>query len=80
MKDAADYVFGYVLLNDWSARDIQFWEMPPLGPFNAKNLATTISPWVVTTEALEPFKHKLPAQDPEPLPYLKFKNNYVYDI
>ena len=60
MKDAADHIFGFTLLNDWSARDLQAWEYIPLGPFNAKNFATTISPWIITAEALEPFKIKLP--------------------
>jgi fumarylacetoacetase len=67
-------------LNDWSARDLQKWEYVPLGPFNAKNFATTISPWIITAEALEPFKTKLPEQVPEPLPYLKDPNNYSYDV
>ncbi|MCC7486694.1 MAG: fumarylacetoacetase [Burkholderiales bacterium] len=70
---AAGHVVGLCLLNDWSARDIQRWEMPPLGPFNAKNFATTISPWVVTVEALAPFRQAQrprPADDPRPLPYL----------
>lgn len=61
VKDAPDHIFGFTLLNDWSARDIQAWEYVPLGPFNAKNFATTISPWIITAEALEPFKIKLPA-------------------
>lgn len=60
ISNAADHVFGFCLLNDWSARDIQVWEYVPLGPFGAKNFATTISPWVITAEALEPFKVKLP--------------------
>ena len=64
--------FGIVLLNDWSARDYQAWEYQPLGPFLAKNLATTMSPWIVTREALEPFRLPFtrPADDPQPLPYL----------
>jgi fumarylacetoacetase len=62
-------------MNDWSARDIQAWEYQPLGPFLAKNFATSISPWVVTLEALEPFRKPLPPQDPEPLPYLRAKND-----
>ena len=69
-RSAADHIFGLVLMNDWSARDIQTWEYQPLGPFLAKNFCTTISPWVVTLEALEPFRKPLPPQDPEPLPYL----------
>lgn len=60
LKDAHNHIFGFCLLNDWSARDIQVWEYVPLGPFNAKNFSTTISPWIVTAEALEPFKEKLP--------------------
>ena len=69
-SEAGDYIFGYVLLNDWSCRDIQVWEYVPLGPFGAKNFATTISPWIITPEALEPFKVSLPKQDPTPMPYL----------
>ena len=59
VKEAKEHLFGFVILNDWSARDIQSWEYVPLGPFNSKNFATTISPWIVTLEALEPFKTKL---------------------
>lgn len=70
-KDADDYIFGMTLFNDWSARDIQRWEYVPLGPFLAKNFASTTSPWVVSLEALEPFRTKAPAQEPEVLPYLK---------
>ena len=66
-----DHLFGLVLLNDWSARDVQAWEYVPLGPFLAKNFATSISPWVVTLEALEPFRTAGPAQEPAPLPYLR---------
>jgi len=77
---AADYIFGFVLMNDWSARDIQSWEYQPLGPFLAKNFCTSISPWVVTLEALEPFRRPLPSQDPEPLPYLRAKNDFTFDI
>ena len=69
--EANDAIFGLVLLNDWSARDIQQWEYQPLGPFNAKTFATSISPWVVTMEALADFCITGPAQDPEPLPYLR---------
>mmetsp|Transcript_29086 Transcript_29086/g.28788 ORF Transcript_29086/g.28788 Transcript_29086/m.28788 type:complete len:425 (-) Transcript_29086:27-1301(-) len=68
---ASEHVFGLVLLNDWSARDIQSWEYVPLGPFTAKNFQTSISPWIITTLALEPFTAGLPAQDPVPLPYLR---------
>jgi fumarylacetoacetase len=80
LSKARDHVFGFCLLNDWSARDILFWEYVPLGPFNAKNFATTVSPWVVTAEALEPFKVKLAEQDPKPLPYLQDPDNYSYDV
>jgi len=71
--ETANYVFGYCLLNDWSARDIQAWESQPLGPFLGKNFATTISPWVVTAEALAPFRTAAFARsegDPAPLPHL----------
>ena len=71
---AADHIAGYCLLNDWSARDLQAWEYVPLGPFLAKNFRTTISPWIVTPEALAPFRTALPprpADDPQPLPYLR---------
>jgi fumarylacetoacetase len=77
---AADHIFGLVLMNDWSARDVQAWEYQPLGPFLAKNFCTSISPWVVTLEALEPFRKMLPAQDPEPLPYLRRPNDFTFDI
>lgn len=70
-KEAGNYIFGMTLFNDWSARDIQRWEYVPLGPFLAKNFASTTSPWIVSLEALEPFRTKAPAQDPEVLPYLK---------
>lgn len=80
IKDSSDYIFGFCLLNDWSARDIQFWEYVPLGPFNAKNFATTISPWVVTAEALQPFQVELEKQDPEPQNYLKADKHLSYDI
>ncbi len=75
-----DHIFGMVLVNDWSARDIQTWEYQPLGPFLAKNFATSISPWVVTMEALEPFRVAQPKQEPEPLPYLQSKGDWNYDI
>jgi len=77
---AVDHVFGFVLMNDWSARDIQAWEYQPLGPFLAKNFCTSISPWVVTLDALEPFREPLPTQNPEPLPYLRWKNDFTFDI
>jgi fumarylacetoacetase len=77
-KQAEEMIFGFTILNDWSARDIQQWEYVPLGPFQAKAFATSISPWIVTREALEPFRLHGPAQDPAPLPYLKqaLPNNY----
>ena len=77
---AIDHIFGFVLMNDWSARDIQAWEYQPLGPFLAKNFCTSISPWVVTAEALEPFRKPLPPQDPKPLPYLRGKNDFMFEI
>ena len=77
---AQDHIFGLVLVNDWSARDIQSWEYRPLGPFLAKNFATSISPWVVTLDALEPFRVEGPAQEPEPLPYLHSAGRWGYDI
>ncbi|ULX51845.1 fumarylacetoacetase [Cupriavidus taiwanensis] len=78
--DAPAHMFGMVLLNDWSARDIQQWEYVPLGPFNSKGFGTSISPWVVTMEALEPFRRDNPAQSPEPLPYLQQQGKNAYDI
>ncbi|WP_298224022.1 fumarylacetoacetase [Flavobacterium sp.] len=80
VHEAEDYIFGMVLLNDWSARDIQKWEYVPLGPFLAKNFATSISPWIVTMDALEPFRTKGPKQDPNPLPYLQQKGKHAFDI
>ncbi len=80
VHEAEDYIFGMVLLNDWSARDIQKWEYVPLGPFLAKNFATSISPWIVTMDALEPFRTKGPKQDPTPLPYLQQKGKHAFDI
>src|SRR5204862_7207079 len=77
---ATDHTFGLVLMNDWSARDIQAWEYQPLGPFLAKNFATSISPWVVTLEALDPFRKPLAPQEPEALPYLRGKNDFTFDI
>jgi fumarylacetoacetase len=79
-SEAPEHLFGMVLVNDWSARDIQRWEYVPLGPFLAKNFGTSISPWVVTMEALEPFRTAGPAQDPPPLPYLQTSGNWAYDI
>lgn len=78
--EAEEYIFGMVLLNDWSARDIQKWEYVPLGPFLAKNFASSISPWIVTLDALEPFKTEGPKQEPEVLPYLQFSGLKNYDI
>jgi fumarylacetoacetase len=80
MAEAEAMIFGFVLLNDWSARDIQPWEQPPLGPFQAKAFATSISPWVVSREALAPFLTDGPAQDPAPLPYLARSRPQNYDI
>lgn len=83
---AREHIFGLGLVNDWSARDIQFWEMPPLGPFLGKNFASTVSPWIVTAEALEPFRvaqPERPAGDPRPLPYLWDESDQrsgAYDI
>jgi fumarylacetoacetase len=77
---AADHVFGLVLVNDWSARDIQKWEYVPLGPFLAKSFGTSISPWVVTLEALEPFRVAGPEQNPPPLAYLQTAGLDAYDI
>ncbi len=79
-NEAEDYIFGLVLFNDWSARDIQKWEYVPLGPFLGKNFASHISPWVVTLEALEPFRVKGPKQEPKVLPYLEVEGNKNYDI
>ena len=78
--EAEDYIFGMCLFNDWSARDIQKWEYVPLGPFLAKNFASSISAWIVTLDALEPFKVKTPSQHPEVLSYLKFEGLKSYDI
>lgn len=81
-QQAEEMIFGFVLLNDWSARDIQQWEYVPLGPFQGKAFATSISPWIVTREALEPFRLRGPVQEPEPLPYLRQAgaNNYDLDL
>ncbi|GAB4581511.1 MAG: fumarylacetoacetase [Anaerolineales bacterium] len=80
VEQAEDHLFGMVLVNDWSARDIQAWEYQPLGPFLAKNFATSISPWVVPMDALEPFRIPGPPQDPEPLPYLRASGPGAFDI
>lgn len=78
--EADDYIFGMVLFNDWSARDMQKWEYVPLGPFLAKSFASSISPWIVTLDALEPFRVAGPEQKPEVLPYLKYEGKRNYDI
>ncbi|SHG67014.1 fumarylacetoacetase [Flagellimonas flava] len=78
--EAEDYIFGMVLFNDWSARDIQKWEYVPLGPFLAKNFASHISPWIVTLEALEPFRVSGPEQQPKVLPYLEYNGEKNFDI
>jgi fumarylacetoacetase len=80
VHEAEQHIFGMVLMNDWSARDIQKWEYVPLGPFLAKNFATSISPWIVTMDALEPFRTKGPKQVPSPLPYLQQKGKNTFDI
>ncbi|RMG78921.1 MAG: fumarylacetoacetase, partial [Bacteroidetes bacterium] len=79
-KEADDYIFGMVIFNDWSARDIQKWEYVPLGPFLAKNFASSISPWVVTLDALEPFRVPGPQQEPKVFPYLEYEGNKHIDI
>jgi len=80
IDEADDHIFGMVLVNDWSARDIQGWEYEPLGPFLGKSFATTISPWIVPMAALEPFRVPGPEQDPEPLDYLRGEGDAAYDI
>lgn len=80
IENAWEHIFGMVLLNDWSARDIQQWEYVPLGPFNAKTFASAISPWVVTMQALEPFKIKGLQQQPQPLDYLRENSINSFDI
>jgi fumarylacetoacetase len=77
---ARDHIFGLVLVNDWSARDIQRWEYQPLGPFLGKSFATSVSPWVVTLDALEPYRVPPPKQDPPPLPHLDLEDDHTYDI
>lgn len=78
--EADDYIFGLVLFNDWSARDIQQWEYQPLGPFLGKSFASTVSPWVVTLDALEPFRQEGPVQDPPVLPYLQYSGHKHLDL
>lgn len=80
INEAEDYIFGMVIMNDWSTRDIQKWESAPLGPFLSKNFATSISPWIITMDALEPFRTKGPLQDPAPFPYLQLTGKHNYDI
>ena len=80
IEEAEEHIFGMVLMNDWSARDIQKWEYIPLGPFLGKNFATTISPWIITMDALEPFRVSSPKQDPQPLSYLTDEGNHSFDI
>jgi len=79
-KNAEEYIFGMALFNDWSARDIQAWEYVPLGPFLGKNFCSSLSPWVVMTEALEPFRIPGPKQEPKILPYLEYEGNKHFDI
>ena len=78
--EAEDFIFGFALFNDWSARDIQAWEYQPLGPFLGKNFASSLSPWIVTLDALEPFRTASPPQDPPVLPYLQCTGNRTFDI
>lgn len=78
--NAHDNIFGFVIMNDWSARDIQKWEYIPLGPFTAKNFATSVSPWVVTPDALAPFAQQNVVQDPTPMPYLQHDDPYTFDV
>ena len=78
--EAEDYIFGMVIFNDWSARDIQKWEYVPLGPFLGKNFASSISPWVVTLDALDPYRVPGPVQDPKVLPYLEYEGDSHYDL
>jgi fumarylacetoacetase len=80
ISEAEDYIFGMVVFNDWSARDLQKWEYVPLGPFLAKNFASSVSPWIVTLDALEPYRVEGPTQDPQPLPYLQFEGKKNFDI
>jgi fumarylacetoacetase len=80
VERARDHIFGLVLVNDWSARDIQAWEYQPLGPFLGKSFATSVSPWIVTLDALEPYRVAGPPQDPQPLPYLQMSEPFNYDI
>jgi len=79
-KEADDFIFGMCLFNDWSARDIQKWEYVPLGPFLAKNFASSMSCWIVTLDALEPFRTSGPTQNPKVLPYLEYSDDKHLDI
>lgn len=79
-QEAEEYIFGFLLFNDWSARDIQRWEYQPLGPFLSKNFASTVSPWVVTLDALDAFRVAGPLQDPTPLPYLQSVGDINFDL
>jgi len=80
VDEAEDFMFGMCLFNDWSARDIQKWEYVPLGPFLAKNFASSMSPWIVTMDALEPFRCETPAQNPKPFEYLQYSGKKSFDI
>jgi fumarylacetoacetase len=80
VEEAEDHIFGMVIFNDWSARDIQKWEYVPLGPFLGKNFGSSISPWIITMEALEPFRSASPKQEPQVLPYLEMKKDHNFDI
>jgi len=80
VSEAESYIFGFLLFNDWSARDLQRWEYVPLGPFLAKNFASTVSPWIVTLEALEPFRTSGPVQEKEVLEYLRSEGPHTFDI
>ena len=77
-EEADDYIFGMALFNDWSARDIQGWEYVPLGPFLGKNFASSLSPWIVTLDALEPFRTAGPIQDPKVFPYLEYEGRQTH--
>lgn len=79
-ENAHEHIFGFVIMNDWSARDIQKWEYVPLGPFTGKNFGTSISPWIVTVDALLPFAIENVKQDPQPLPYLRHSDNFRFDV
>lgn len=80
VRDARNHIFGLLVVNDWSARDIQGWEYQPLGPYLGKSFATSVSPWVVTLDALEPYRVAGPVQEPEPFPYLRASGDWNYDI